>query len=56
MITKKYIWLTKFKTANLSLVGFKGLLKSYVTDIKNVFEFKNKPELFVEWNTVHNSL
>ena len=56
MISKKYIWLTKFKTANLSLVGFKGLLKSYVTDLKNVFELKSKPELFVEWNTVLNSL
>ena len=56
LVLKKYIWSTKFKTKNLSLVGFKNLLKTYVRDIECIFEMQNKPEKFSDWNAVKNSL
>ena len=56
LLAKKYIWQTKFKTATLSLVGFKGLMKSYLDELKLVFEISEKPDLFVEWNIVYNCL
>ena len=42
--THTYCFIIKFKTKNLSLVGFKNLLKTYVWDIKCIFEMQNKPE------------
>ena len=56
LIMKKYIWLTKFKTAVLTLVGFKSLLKSYLNELKHIFVIKNLPETFNEWNTLYNLL
>ena len=56
LVTKKYIWITKFKSANLSLVGFKCFLKSYVVDLEIVFEMKKRPDNFQEWITLLHSL
>ena len=56
LVIKKYIWVTKFKSANLSLVGFKCFLKSYVIDLEIVFQMRNMPDEFQEWNTLMNSL
>ena len=56
LVLKKYIWLTKFKSNKLSMVGFKNLLKVYVTDLKSVFVIKCKPELVIEWDTLADML
>ena len=56
LIIKKYIWQTKFKTTNLSLVGLKAIIKSYLIDLKYIFQLKDKPDQFNEWNIVFNSL
>ena len=56
LVVKKYIWKTKFKSVNLTMVGFKSLLKSYICDLKFIFELKNTPERFNEWNTIYNLL
>ena len=56
LIMKKYIWLTKFRTGVLNLVAFKSLLKSFVDDLKYIFDMKNTPEMFNEWNMIYNLL
>ena len=56
LVLKKYIWKTKFRSAILSMVGFKAALKSYLCDLKYYFVFKNQSELFNEWNTVFDEL
>ena len=56
LIIKKYIWATKFKTANLSMAGLKNLIKMYVSDLKIIFVLKKSPDYFDEWNTILNNL
>ena len=53
LIFKRYIWISKFKGCNLSLDGFKGFLKSYVIDLKYIFEVKKEaPINLTEWNPI----
>ena len=56
LVVKRYIWITKFKTKHLMLIVFKSLLKSYICDLKRIFEIQKKPEKFNEWSAVFNSL
>ena len=56
LVLKKYIWLSKFRTPQLTLVGFRAHLKSYICDLKFMFQFKNVPEKFNEWNTIFDAL
>ena len=56
LVLKKYIWRSKFKTATVTLVGFKAQLKSYLIDLKYMFDFKNVSSLFDEWNTLFKAL
>ena len=56
LVLKKYIWVTKFKTKKLNLNGFKSLLKTCISDLKYIYEMKNSPERFHEWNTLYNLL
>ena len=41
LVLKKYIWRSKFKTATVTMVGFKAQLKSYLCDLKYMLEYKN---------------
>ena len=56
LIIKKYIWTTKFKSATLIMAGFKGLMKTYLSDLKFIFVKKDAPEKFNEWNTIVDNL
>ena len=56
LVLKKYIWSSKFRSANLSLVGFKAFLKDYLYDLKYYFEYKNMHDLFNEWNPLFEML
>ena len=56
LVLKKYIWRSKFKTATLTLVGFKAQLKSYLIDLKYLFDVKNMSSHFDEWNTLFELL
>ena len=56
LVVKKYIWRTKFKTKQVTMNGFKALMKSYICDLKFMFTFKNKPDLFNEWIPIDNAL
>ena len=52
LVLKKYIWRTKFKNATLSMVGFKTNLRSYLCDLKYMYQSKNMQNQFNEWNTL----
>ena len=57
LIFKRYIWISKFKGCNLSLDGFMGFLKSYVIDLKYIFEIKKEaPIKLLAWNTIISAL
>ena len=56
LIIKRYVWKTKFQSCQLNLSRFKGLLKSYMVDLKYIFDMKNVPEQFNEWNVIFDAL
>ena len=56
LIIKKYVWTTKFRSCQLNMSGFKGLLKSYIIDLKYIFDMKHVPQQFNEWNIILNAL
>ena len=56
LIIKKYIWTTKFKSAFLIMAGFKGVIKTYISDLKYIFVKNDTPEKFNEWNTIIDNL
>ena len=51
-IFKRFVWINKFRSCNLTIDGFKGFLKSYVVDLKYIFEMKNEAPKLVEWNAI----
>ena len=51
LIIKRYVWITKFKSCQLIMSGFKGLLKSYIIDLKYIYNMRGVPQQFNEWNT-----
>ena len=54
LLLKKYIWITKFKEGtNLSIVGFKNYLGYALSDLKLLYEQKNKPADFNVWNDIY---
>ena len=51
---KKFIWKCKFKeNRNLSMMGFKNYLSQVLRDLKSLYEIKNKPANFAEWNDLY---
>ena len=59
LVLKRYIWITKFKTKQLNMNGFKSFLNSYVVDLKYIFELKNDKDdatNSTEWNAISNAL
>ena len=55
LVIKKYIWVTKFRTTNLTLVGLKAMLKSYICDLKYMFQFKSMLDQLNEWNAIYDT-
>ena len=56
LVFKRYIWITKFKSCNLNLNGFRNFLKSYVVDIKYIFDMKKDAPKHLEWNPIYVSI
>ena len=56
LVLKKYIWKAKFRNGILTLVSFLSLLKSYLYDIKYMFECRKKFDDFNEWITIFDAL
>ena len=56
LVLKKYIWKAKFRNGILTLVSFNSLLKSYLCDLKYMFECRRKLSEFNEWITIFDTL
>ena len=56
LVTKKFIWNSKFKNGSLSIVGFKKYLKSVLRDLKVLFVLENKNNKFDVWNDLYEIL
>ena len=56
LVLKKYSWKAKFRNGILTLVSFLSLLKSYLYDIKYMFECRKKFDDFNEWITIFDAL
>ena len=51
---KKIIWNCKFKgTGNLSTEGFKNFLLFALRDLKKMYELRNSPAMFNEWDNLY---
>ena len=53
---ENYILATYFKNATLIMAGLKGLMKMNISDLKYIFDKKDNPEKFNEWNTIVDNL
>ena len=53
---KKYIWTNKFKSATLTIVGLKGYLRVCLNELKNIYEIKDKANLFDKWINLYSDL
>ena len=56
LIFKRYVWVTKFRNCQLNLNGFIKFLKSYVIDLKYIFELKKDAQKELEWNAIFVAL
>ena len=56
LVVKKFIWTSKFKFGNLSMVGFKYYLKSVLSDLKVLYNLKKNENMFDVWNNLFNIL
>ena len=52
LILKKYIWQSKFKSKQLAINRFMSLLKSYIFDLKFMFDYKKMSEKFSNWQLI----
>ena len=52
LILKKYIWQSKFKSKQLAINRFMSLLKSYILDLKFMFDYKKMSEKFNNWQLI----
>ena len=56
LVLKKYIWQTKFKSKNLAIDRFKALLKSYINDLKFMFDYKDMSDRYNDWYDISENL
>ena len=56
LVLKCFIWISKFKTGTLSIVGFKNHLKSVLRDLKVLYNLQNKHNNFDVFNDLFNIL
>ena len=56
LLIKKYIWITKFKSASLTILGLKNYLKMCIGELKVIYDVKNKANLFHEWIYLYSDL
>jgi hypothetical protein len=56
LVIKRYIWISKFKTGALSIVGFKNYLKTVLSELKVLYNLQNKNNNFNVWNNLFNIL
>ena len=56
LATKRFIWVSKFKTGSLSLAGFKTNLRSVLSDLKVLYDLQKKSNEFNVWNNLFSIL
>ena len=56
LITKRFIWISKFRTGSLSIVGFKNYLKTVLSEYKVLYNLQNKNTNFNVWNDLFSIL
>ena len=56
LVAKRFIWISKFKTGTLSIVGFKNHLKTVLRDLKVLYNLQNKNINFNVWNNLYTIL
>ena len=56
LVTKGYIWKTKFDESPLIFNSFKKYLKNKLEDLKSSLEYIDKIVLFDQWNNIFASL
>ena len=56
LVTKGYIWKTKFDKSPISFIAFKKYLKYKLEDLKDSYEYLDKLILFDQWNNLFASL
>ena len=56
LVLKKFIWTSKFKFGNLSMVGFKYYLKSVLSNLKVLYNLQKNENKFDVWNNLFNIL
>ena len=56
LVSKYYIWKTKFTNKEVSLNLFKKYLFNKLSDLKNALTYANKIEDFSQWNVIYNEL
>ena len=56
LILKKYIWRQKFTSCTLSLSDLKGFIKTYICDLKMMYEMQGKSDKFDSFSLVYNLL
>ena len=56
LIFKRYIWISKFRNCQLNINGFRSLLKTYIVNLKYIYEMEKKADKIDEWNTIIQAL
>ena len=52
LVLKQFIWISKFKTGVLSIVGFTNHLKSVLRELKVLYNLQNKNHIFYPIKTL----
>ena len=56
LTTKRFIWISKFRTGSLSIVGLKNHLKTVLSEYKVLYNLQNKNNNFNVWNDLFSIL
>ena len=56
LIAKRYIWTNKFNSTPLSLIAFQNLLKSKLSELKDCYEYVEKPDQFNHLLSIYNAV
>ena len=49
LVAKKYIWTNKFKSTPLSFIAFQSIFKQKLSELKDMYDYVGKCELFDHW-------
>ena len=56
LVAKRFIWTTKFNSKTLSFEAFKSILKRKLEELKDSYDYLEKPEQFDRWKVIVDDL